>query len=38
MNGSFNFGDSTSNPLSTGDGYANALLGIYTSYSEIDLS
>ena len=36
VNGSFNFGDSTSNPLSTNNGYANALLGIYTSYSEID--
>jgi hypothetical protein len=34
VNGVFNFGDSTSNPLSTSNGYANALLGIYQSYSE----
>ena len=36
VSGSFNFADSTSNPLSTSNGYANALLGIYTGYSEID--
>jgi hypothetical protein len=34
VNGVYNFGDSTSNPLSTGSGYANALLGIYQSYTE----
>jgi hypothetical protein len=36
VNGSFNFGDNSSNPLSTTDGYANALLGIYTGYAELD--
>jgi len=32
--GSINFGHSTLNPLTTGDGFANALLGVVTSYSE----
>jgi hypothetical protein len=32
--GNFNFGSSTNNPLDTGYGYANALLGIYQTYSE----
>jgi Carboxypeptidase regulatory-like domain len=32
--GSFNFGSSVNNPLDTGDGYANALLGIYQTYTE----
>src|SRR5262249_35993104 len=36
VNGSFNFGDASTNPLSTTDGYANALLGIYTGYAELD--
>ena len=34
--GQFNFGHSTDNPLSTGNGYANALLGVYTTYTELD--
>jgi hypothetical protein len=33
-NGLYNFGSSTANPLDTGDGYANALLGIFQSYTE----
>ena len=32
--GSFNFGSSVNNPLDTGDGYANALLGVYQTYTE----
>ena len=32
--GNFNFGSTTNNPADTGDGYANALLGIYQSYQE----
>ena len=32
--GSFNFGPDTNNPLNTGNGYANALLGYYSTYSE----
>lgn len=32
--GSFNFGSSVNNPLDTNDGYANALLGIYQTYTE----
>jgi hypothetical protein len=32
--GSFNFGSSTNNPLDTGYGYANALMGIYQTYQE----
>jgi len=37
VNGVYNFsGDTVSNPLSSGDGYANALLGIFASYSERD--
>jgi len=32
--GSYNFGSTTANPLDTGDGYANALLGIFQSYTE----
>ncbi len=30
-NGSYNFGDSASNPLDTGYGYSNALLGVYNT-------
>ena len=34
--GTYNFGHNADNPLSTGNGYANALLGNYTSYTELD--
>ena len=34
--GVYNFGHSADNPLSTGNGYANALLGVFTSYTERD--
>ena len=38
FNGSYNFGDSNgptgSNPLDTGYGYANALLGVYNSFNQ----
>ena len=38
FNGSYNFGDSGgptgSNPIDTGYGYANALLGVYNSFSQ----
>ncbi|MBI1872947.1 MAG: carboxypeptidase regulatory-like domain-containing protein [Acidobacteria bacterium] len=34
-NGVYNFGHSADNPLSTGNGYANALLGVFTSYTEL---
>ena len=33
--GVYNFGHDATNPLSTGNGYANALLGNFTSYSEL---
>lgn len=32
--GNFNFGSNVNNPLDTGDGYANALLGVYQTYTE----
>ena len=32
--GSYNFGVDTNNPLNTGDGYANALLGNFDTYNE----
>jgi Carboxypeptidase regulatory-like domain len=32
--GNFNFGHSPDNPLSTGNGYANMLLGVFTTYTE----
>lgn len=32
--GLFNFGSNVNNPLDTGDGYANALLGIFQTYTE----
>ena len=35
-NGVYNFGHNADNPLSTGNGYANALLGVFTSYQERD--
>ncbi len=35
-NGVYNFGHNADNPLSTGNGYANALLGAFTSYQERD--
>jgi hypothetical protein len=34
--GVYAFGHSADNPLSTGNGFANALLGIYTTYTERD--
>jgi hypothetical protein len=33
--GNFNFGHNADNPLSTGNGYANMLLGIFTTYTEL---
>ena len=35
-NGSFNFGSTANNPFDTGNGYANALLGVFQSYTEYD--
>ena len=35
--GSYNFGHTGNNPLSTGNGYANALLGVFTNYNERDV-
>ena len=32
--GVYNFGHNADNPLSTGNGYANALLGVFTTYTE----
>ena len=32
--GSFNFGSNVNNPLDTGNGYANALLGVFQTYTE----
>src|SRR5690606_18885297 len=32
--GQYNFGHNADNPLSTGNGYANALLGVFTTYTE----
>lgn len=32
--GNFNFGHNASNPLNTGNGYANLLLGIFNTYQE----
>jgi hypothetical protein len=34
--GTYAFGHSATNPLSTGNGYANALLGIFDNYTELD--
>jgi hypothetical protein len=34
--GVFNFGHNADNPISTGNGFANALLGVVTDYSERD--
>ena len=33
--GNFNFGHNANNPLSTGNGYANMLLGVFTTYTEL---
>ncbi len=33
--GTYNFGHAAENPLSTGNGYANALLGVFTTYTEL---
>lgn len=33
-NGSFNFGDSSSNPFDSGFGFANAALGIYNNFNQ----
>ena len=35
-NGAFNFGVNRNNPYDTGHGYANALLGIFNTYTESD--
>ena len=35
--GNFNFGSATTNPLDTGNGYANALLGIFQTYQEANV-
>ena len=32
--GAYNFASTTSNPLDTGNGYANALLGVYQTYQQ----
>src|SRR5262249_28856711 len=32
--GNFNFGTDTSNPLDTGNAYANAIMGVYDTYTE----
>ncbi|MEI9970750.1 MAG: carboxypeptidase regulatory-like domain-containing protein [Ignavibacteriota bacterium] len=34
FNGSYNFGDSPSNPLDTGYGFSNALLGVYNTFQQ----
>ena len=34
--GIYNFGHNADNPLSTGNGYANALLGNFTTYTELN--
>ena len=33
--GNYNFGHNAANPLSTGNGYANALIGVFTTYTEL---
>ena len=33
--GNYNFGHDVNNPLSTGNGYANMLLGVFTTYTEL---
>jgi hypothetical protein len=33
--GNYQFGHNAQNPLSTGNGYANALLGVFTTYTEL---
>ena len=33
--GVYNFGHDAGNPLSTGNGFANALLGVFTTYTEL---
>jgi hypothetical protein len=33
--GNFDFGHNDNNPLSTGNGYANMLLGVFTTYTEL---
>ena len=34
--GSMNFGNDSNNPLDSGFGYANAALGIFSSYAQIE--
>ena len=34
--GNFDFGHNANNPLSTGNGYANMLLGVFNTYTELD--
>ena len=36
--GVYNFGHNADNPLSTGNGYANALLGVFTTYTELKIA
>ena len=33
--GNFDFGENANNPLSTGNGYANMLLGVFNTYTEL---
>ncbi len=33
-NGSYNFGDNSANPLDTGYGYSNALVGVYNTFDQ----
>ena len=33
--GNYNFGDDANNPLNTGNGYANMLLGAFSTYTEL---
>jgi hypothetical protein len=33
--GTYNFGHNAENPFSTGNGYANALLGVFSTYTEL---
>jgi hypothetical protein len=35
--GSFNFASSTNNPIDSGDGYANAMLGVFQTYTQANL-
>jgi len=37
-NGNYNFGDTAANPLDTGYGYSNALLGVYQTFDQASLT